>query len=380
MLVRSATSARIGAETLVLRARAALRRRRALARDLSRERARFYEDVWRDAASELGAKMTPLADGSWEIRLANRRVVVHDQNTPIDSASVLKLAGDKPAVLRRLLEAGLPVTEFLEFERGNPEPAWEFIESLGRPCVVKPARDTGGGDGVTTGVSNRRDLRRAMAAAAVHGPRLLIEEQLAGDTYRILSLDGEILDAVRRRPPCLLGDGRSSIIELVRRENAARIAARSERAQTPLTIDSEMKNALASQGWTLADRPPPGAIVRAKNVANQNSRDDNEPAASELCQAIREAAVKAAALLGARLAGVDMILRDPGLPLSPENGVILEVNTTPGFHYHYRQRGPAAPVARAVLRTLLAESLASPDGAKEAGTREEGVREKGILT
>jgi glutathione synthase/RimK-type ligase-like ATP-grasp enzyme len=43
--------------------------------------------------------------------------------------------------------------------------------------------------------------------------------------------------------------------------------------------------------------------------------------------------------VGTRLAGIDVITTDPGVPLGESGGVILEVNATPGYHHHYTRDG-----------------------------------------
>jgi cyanophycin synthetase len=65
---------------------------------------------------------------------------------------------------------------------------------------------------------------------------------------------------------------------------------------------------------------------------------------------------RAAEALGIRLAGVDVITRDPGVSLHASGGRVTEVNTTPGLHWHYLVRSPEAGVRVAVpiLERLLA--------------------------
>src|SRR5207237_8732227 len=98
--------------------------------------------------------------------------------------------------------------DFVEFSAHRPRSAFRFLARHGGPVVVKPAGSSGG-FGVTCGVSTRLDLARAVLAAAAFGPRLIIERQHAGAVYRMLFLDGQLLDVVRRRPSHVTGDGRS---------------------------------------------------------------------------------------------------------------------------------------------------------------------------
>jgi glutathione synthase/RimK-type ligase-like ATP-grasp enzyme len=101
--------------------------------------------------------------------------------------------------------------------------------------------------------------------------------------------------------------------------------------------------------------PPPGAMVAVKGVSSQNAFEENEtvrdPPSSETIGAAR-AAVHA---VGLRLGGVDLITPDLGIPLAEAGGVIIEVNGTPGLHYHYEVSEPARAeqVAIPILARLL---------------------------
>ena len=68
----------------------------------------------------------------------------------------------------------------------------------------------------------------------------------------------------------------------------------------------------------------------------------------------------AAAAVGVRLAGVDVVAPDIERSLASSNGVVLEVNPIPGLHHHYNVAEPeaATPVAVLVLEALFAQRVA----------------------
>lgn len=335
------------------RLRAALRRRNPAVRRAERERAQFYECAWRDAARALGAQIQPLADGLFEIEYEGLRTKVCRNYTAIDDPVTLLLAGDKPAVHRLLSAHGLPTPRFLEFSLDSFSEAIAFLAQAGGPCVVKPARDTGAGLGVTTGIKRPAELAGASAAAAAHCSELLIEEELQGSNFRLLYLRGTLLDAVERRPPNVTGDGKSTIAALVAQANAVRAARGIRAAQVLLTANADMDRTLAEQGWKLHSIPPAGTHVTLKRVINENGADDNVSAAGRICPSVIADGARAAAAVGSQLAGVDIITPDPSRPLQEVGGAIVEVNTTPGFYYHYYRLGETVPVALHVLRSIF---------------------------
>jgi len=292
------------------------------------------------------------ADKTLEIGLHGRTTFIDRIDTSIDDAATLRLAGNKPLVAKRLAAHELPIPAWRQFSLSSIAEAVNFMQA-GNTYVVKPARDTGAGLGVTTNVESRRDLICAAARAAVFGNMLSIEQQIEGDNYRLLYLDGVLLDAVLRAPPTVTGDGRATIRELVARVNQTRLASGAAAAQTLLNCDLEMRQTLARQGLTPTSIPAAGHVVRLKTVINDNAAQDNHPATHLLCDAVVDAGARAAEAVGVKLAGIDIITRDPSRPLEEAGGVILEVNTTPGLYCHYHRAGEPKRVAIDILSYLL---------------------------
>lgn len=337
----------------VAMSRAYLRYRDPKRRAIWRHRVAFYERAWREAAAELEATFTPLGSDIHEIALGDFCTRVSDNACAIDDPVTLAVVSDKPLTYRILEAVGVETPRHAAFSFREMGPAIAFLKSIGGDAVVKPARGTGGGRGVTTGVRSKWDLARAAAAAAVYGSDLLIEQQIPGSNYRLLFLDGELLDAFIRRPPALIGDGRSTIRQLLRAHNEERLRRQAGQSQALLGIDLDMFRTLARQGLSLRSIPPVGREVVLKTVVNDNCGIDNSDAARLLCRAVVDEAARAVRALRIRLAGVDVITDNPGVTLAESGGVILEVNAPPNFYFHYHKRDGACPVAVHVLRRLM---------------------------
>jgi D-alanine-D-alanine ligase-like ATP-grasp enzyme len=311
----------------------------------------FYARVWKEAAARVGADIEDLGHDVFEIRLGAARTRVLQNFTGMDDLVTYRVARSKPVIYRLLEAEGLPVPRHLAFEFDDMRAAAAFLDGAGKPCVVKPACGTGGGTGVTTGVRTRWQLARAAQAAARHEGELLIEEEVGGENYRLLYLDGQLIDAVVRRAPTVVGDGTSSVARLVEAANARRLAG--GLSHSLLGVDMDMKNTLARQGLSLRSVPAAGRAVRLKTAINQNAGADNETATALLCPSVIADGARAAAVAGVRLAGVDVVTADPGVPLREAGGVILEVNSPPGYFWHYHKRDGAFPLAVRVLECLL---------------------------
>jgi D-alanine-D-alanine ligase-like ATP-grasp enzyme len=335
-----------------LRAKGMLGRARDQSNQAKRHRTQFYEDVWREAAGELGATFEVLDRELFKISCCGVSTRVHNNCTTLDDPVTLHVALDKPLVHAMLRSHGLPTPGHAEFSLNNLNKAYQFLAQH-RLCVVKPSNGTAGGDGVTTGMETRFQVFKAAIRAAGFSPRLLIEEQIQGDVIRLLYLDLRLLDAVRRSSPTVLGDGKSRISQLVQDLNQRRLDAGYALAQVTLKYDMGMKRTLARQGFSWRSVPADGQRVVLKRVINDNMADENISVADQVSKSMIAAGCQAAKLIGARLVGIDMITPDIHRGLEEAGGKILEVNTTPGFHYHYFKKDGACRVAVPILKTCL---------------------------
>ena len=237
----------------------------------------------------MGASWEPVGAGIAEITLGDFRTRVVENTCAIDDPVTIALLADKPLTYRdRGPTSRCRCRATWRSRSRSVRRATDFLRQSACDCVVKPASGTGGGRGVTTGVRTDFQLARAAAAAAVYGDQLLIEEQVKGDNYRLLYLDGELVDAFVRRPPTVVGDGRSSVASLVRAANAERLRRGAAVSQVLLTVDFDMRRTLARQGLSLRSVPPAGSTVILKTVVNENAGDDNTPAKGLLCDSVVE--------------------------------------------------------------------------------------------
>jgi cyanophycin synthetase len=315
-----------------------------------------YASIWRAAAAQVGADVTDLGSGFLEVsRGGSPAAKVWQQVVPLDDPVTLRLALDKPVVHELLTKAAVPVPEHVEWSFSDPAPALAFMARVGGPTVVKAASGTGGGEGTTAGVDTPARLMRARLQAGRFGGRLLIERQVPGPVHRLLFLDGELLDVIRHVPPRLTGDGRATVQELLEAENERRLRAAGAAGLSLLDVGLDSVFTLERQGLRLDSVVPAGTTIAMQTVTNDNRIEDTETITEPLDPELVDAARRAAAAVGLRLAGVDVITPDTSQPLERAGGVVAEVNGTPGIHHHYHvaDAAKATPVAVPILERVL---------------------------
>jgi cyanophycin synthetase len=187
--------------------------------------------------------------------------------------------------------------------------------------------------------------------------KTIVEQQAAGPSYRLLYIDGEFIDAVEKRPPCIVGDGRHTLAQLIRNENLRRLRGVAPLAMQPLVVDVELKRCLAGQGLAMSSVVAANKRVVVKAVVNENTAAENSSVRDRVHPDTIRRGAEIARLLRIRLAGHDVITPDISRPLAETGGVFNEVNTTPGLQHHYLIDFPdrAFPVMERLLEVLLGE-------------------------
>jgi cyanophycin synthetase len=262
------------------------------------------------------------------------------------------IAQDKDLTRALLRQIGVPVPE------GRPvtsaEDAWEAAQEIGVPVVVKPQYGNQG-RGVITNLTTREQVMTAFDAAREEGTSIMVEKFAPGSDYRILVVGGKMVAAARREPAHVIGDGRSTVRELV--EVVNRDPRRSDDHATVLTkikLEQIALTVLAEQGFTPESVPPAGVRVLIRRNANLSTGGTAADVTDFVHPEIAARAVDAARMIGLDIAGVDIVASDIGRPLESQGGVIVEVNAGPGLRMHLEpSSGTPRPVGEAIIESLF---------------------------
>ena len=306
----------------------------------------------------MGLELEDLGYGFYRLSNGKAATIVRDSLIRMDDFLIFKLSDNKSVIHHLLAERNLPVPVWATSTGLTiPQRAMESLKD-GKTLVCKPAYGSTGGFGVITGIRSSKQLHRALKRTLTICDTALIEEFVTGNSYRLLLLDGVLLDAVHRKPPIVIGDGAKSIRELISAENEWRLRADPCVALSILTHDKEMQSTLHAANRTLASVPSRGEIVQVKFVVNQNSAERNIRVLEDVHASILDICRKAISSLEIRLAGVDLIAEDISRSVKEQILVINEVNCLPGLHHHYlvSNQSPDFCVATKIIQTILAES------------------------
>jgi cyanophycin synthetase len=258
-----------------------------------------------------------------------------------------EIAGDKRLTQRILEQLGLPVPR--QTIACDPQEAVEEAGRIGFPVVIKPL-DGNHGKAVAIHLRTPEQVREAYGKARSWGPYVIVESYQTGNDYRILVIDGRVVAVAQRVPGHVVGDGRSSVAELIEEVNRdPRRGIGHERALTRLEVDDQARRLLAEAGLTLESVLPQGEVfyLRATgNLSTGGTAIDKTDVIHEDNRLMAERAVKA---IGLDVGGIDFVSPDIRRSYREAGGVIVEVNAAPGFRMHLsptegKPRDVAGPV------------------------------------
>ena len=248
--------------------------------------------------------------------------------TGATSALGIAAAKDKRATALLLRAAGIPAP--VHETASSADHAARIAARLGYPVVVKPAtRD--GGRGVGAGLRDEASVRRAYAAAREFSDAVLVEAFVPGNDYRVDVLDGEVYGITHRIPGGVVGDGTSSVAQLLTQLNAnPRRGDPGTNAELKrIDLDAEARDLLTQQGLVAESVPQAGQFVRLRGAANVarggfpvSVIDKAHPDNLALC-------VRAARVMGLDVAGIDLLMPDIARSWLETGAGICEVNGMP---------------------------------------------------
>jgi cyanophycin synthetase len=237
---------------------------------------------------------------------------------------------NKDVTARLLRTKNVAAPESCFFSTGDTERAWAWSEAV-LPVVVKPSNSTHG-KLVHVGISDRQGFDLAFKTVSDTHGGALVEQFIQGVEHRVAVVAGGVVAATRRVPAHVVGDGVSTIDELVRAKNKLRKTSPNP-IHFALEIDDAVRAQLSNHGLALDSVPADQQVVRLRATSNIHTGGDAVDATEDLSSDERELIERAArALPGLRVAGFDVLLpRNPG-DADPH---VLEVNHAPMLSMHH---------------------------------------------
>lgn len=326
-------------------------------KDVSPLAGRFLQKI----APKIGAKV--LMEPEWgivgQVTFKNgKRSYFRYSSLDLNAAGASQIARDKDFATFFMKKMGYPTVPGETFfsngwalvvdSRRTIDAAYRYAKTIGFPVFVKP---NSGSQGVGVAlVYTKREFYRAMKFIFERDRVALVQRPVVGNDYRIVVLDDQVISAYQRIPLNVVGDGKSTVRQLL--EKKQRQFRASSRDTMLKTDDPRIIEKLHRSGMTMRSVIGRGERVYLLNNANLSSGGDSVDVTGLIHQEFKKIAIQLTKDMGLRLCGVDVIVSGD-IGQSPGTYWILEINSAPGLdHYVKMGRKQEAIVERLYLKVL----------------------------
>lgn len=232
-----------------------------------------------------------------------------------------------------LQSRGLRVAHGITTTSERVEDAVKWFESLGsKKVVIKPIMGSLG-RGIVLGVDSKESLRTHLQN--IGDGEIVLEEQIPGDDYRVLVVGGKFMAAMRRDRAHVIGNGSSTLEQLIREKNDIRRKIPFN-GNYLLRLDEAARSLVAAQGIEVDAPVPAGVKVELRCVSNIGAGGDSVDVTAHVHPHFVEIAESAAnSFDGLECAGVDFMAEDLSAPPESQEWALLEINANSDLPIHH---------------------------------------------
>jgi D-alanine-D-alanine ligase-like ATP-grasp enzyme len=304
--------------------------------------------IFRKIAPKLGA--TILIEPEWrvvgQITFKNgRRRYFRGSTLDLNPVGASDIAKDKDYAAFFMKRMGYPTVPGKTFfsrehchaigSRRDIDAAYRYAAKIGFPVVVKP---NSGSQGVgMTKAYTKREFYQAMRFVFARDRVALVQSPLSGRDYRLVVLDRKVISAYERIPLNVIGDGRSTIRQLLTKKQKGFVA--SGRDTMIRAEDKRIAYNLKRQRLNMRSVLAQGRRVYLLDNANLSSGGDAVDVTETIHPEFKKIATRLTRDMGLRICGVDLMV-DGDITEKPSTYWVLEVNAAPGLD-HYVKTGKA---------------------------------------
>lgn len=307
------------------------------------------------AAAEARVRVEQLdAAGSLYVFKKNQReYFVRDQVAEINSLVASQVVNNKMLTKKILNKFDLPTP--VAFRLKSFKEARNLLAEgrLMYPVVIKPV-DGSQGAAVTVNIKSDGHLKKAIGAVFVYNRvnkgkagSFMIEEFYPGKDYRFLVLDQKVLTAIRREPAYVIGDGRHSVKELIKKFNSQPGIGANQPCCPINTTDLEFRSFVKNNKIKLISRPRRGRKIILRQNGNISTGGRAFECLAKAHPGYKRLARRLAGIFHLRFCAIDLIARDIR---QFRDYTILEMTQSPGYDIH---ECPAGGKAVAISPRLI---------------------------
>lgn len=313
-------------------------------------------------AIQKGLKVEVLDEHDQMVALSyksHREIIEKGNMTSKDSMVAYAVMENKVVTKKLLNRVHLNTPQGQEFsDLETAQAAFPLFETTS--IVVKPkSTNYGLGISIFKQPATQEQFYKALEIAFREDKEVLVERFVSGTEYRFFVLDGKTRAVLRRDAAHVIGDGVSTISQLVAQKNENPLRGHNHRFPLEkIQITATEKLMLDVQGYTEQSIPVKDVKVNLRENSNVSTGGDSIDVTDEMPEIYKNIAEKAAEALQVKITGVDILIEDLNDSLG-EKYSIIEANFNPAMLFHlYPLKGKGRRVTMDVLQFLFPEIFA----------------------
>lgn len=266
-------------------------------------------------------------------------------------------------VTKNILEkAGIAVSKGYLIKYGDEKKYYlKLFKNLEKPLVVKPVDDLQG-NGVYLNIKTEEQYIEALneiyKANGDKKVNILVEQMFFGNEYRILTSKDKVLSIIKRLAPNVVGDGKSTIKELINQKNLNPVRKKVA-TYKEIIVDEILKSYLEDQNLSLDTVLPTDKriFLRKHSALDISSGGDTVDVTDKVHPSVKKIALEVMkSLPGLSLAGIDFMTKDIYSDQGVNDYRVIEVNASPSLDWNqYPLVGGKREIAFEFLRIIFPE-------------------------
>ena len=268
-----------------------------------------------------------------------QNVALWDSPFNINHSAAIKVCTNKDICTSFLKRLGYKVPISENFTRRSTEQnsdliplMYEFLGNLSSynidyPLILKPS-NLSQGTGIVK-LSNFEDAKKAVQHLNDYKTKtFIIQEFIKGNDFRIVVLNGEVIQAYERVPFSVTGNGVDSVYNLVSKKI---MQFEADNRDKPVDINDErLWKCVAGAGLKPTDILEYGKTIKLQDIANLSLGGTSKDCTNTITGYFKNLSANIAKSLGLELCGIDILADSISDPQKTDYR-ILEVNSAPGL-------------------------------------------------
>ena len=257
-----------------------------------------------------------------------------------------------------LRDNGINVTKSKKFTYKDMNEGLKYAQEIGFPVVIKPTT-LSRGRGVTANIKNEKEFENAWnhAVSAYKKSRktkdILVEKHFEGYDYRVFVVGDKVVSATLRKRANVVGDGVSTIKELIQQKNKNRLLNPYLEGYL-IPEDESQLDLLVRQNYKLDDVLEKGQELTLRSPSNISAGGDSIDVTDEIHKDFEEIAISAVkAIPGITYAGVDFIAKTLSEKPNSSNHIVSEIEFSPAPIAQFPYEGKYRDIAGELLEYYL---------------------------